>query len=117
MAYNSQEWFDLMVEKPLEAWKTYSAEETIEDIETLIMQSGESHLPYCFRNLLQIQNNNPKPCHSRQMVVDGYWETDCGKILVLVYREETPKDHGYNFCPFCGAPLVQVPYNPQEGTK
>ena len=33
------------------------------------------------------------------------WETSCGEAYCFEY--ETPKGHGYNYCPSCGKMLVE----------
>jgi hypothetical protein len=37
---------------------------------------------------------------------DEYWSTSCGQEFVMI--EGTPKENGYNFCPSCGKPLVEL---------
>jgi hypothetical protein len=37
---------------------------------------------------------------------DSYWSTSCGQKFVMI--EGTPKENGYNFCPSCGKPLVEL---------
>ena len=42
-------------------------------------------------------------------VDDGYgdrWETQCGEAFI--FEVETPKGHGYNYCPKCGKLMQEV---------
>lgn len=40
------------------------------------------------------------------------WDTSCGQKYQ--FEIETPKDHGYRFCPSCGKTLNQLPFPPEE---
>jgi len=36
---------------------------------------------------------------------DGNWETDCNEVFI--FNEGTSVENGFNFCPYCGRPLIQ----------
>lgn len=40
---------------------------------------------------------------------DGYWNTECGNLIVL--NTGTPRDNGFVYCPYCGQRLIERPYN------
>ena len=56
---------------------------------------------------------SPEPvCHHRDDS-DGIWSTECGHTLT--WTEGTPEENGAEFCWFCGARLVAVPWvEPEE---
>jgi hypothetical protein len=35
------------------------------------------------------------------------FESDCGGVFAL-YAEQSPHDHGYKFCPFCGGKAIDA---------
>ena len=49
-----------------------------------------------------------KVCHWTEDA-DGIWEGTCGVIWFFEY-EKTPKDNKMNYCPKCGAVLMEHTY-------
>lgn len=43
---------------------------------------------------------------------DGFYDTSCTNAFVFPEPEDTPKDHDFTHCPFCGGKLSE----PQEST-
>ncbi|MFB5708219.1 hypothetical protein [Acinetobacter radioresistens] len=43
---------------------------------------------------------------------DGFYDTSCTNAFVFSEPEDTPKDHDFTHCPFCGGKLSE----PQEST-
>lgn len=43
---------------------------------------------------------------------DGFYDTSCTNAFVFPEPEDTPKDHDFTHCPFCGGKLSE----PQEPT-
>ena len=38
------------------------------------------------------------------------WAADCAPDLLYTFNEGAPRDSHFRFCPYCGKPLVEVPY-------
>jgi len=49
----------------------------------------------------------PRVCHWSQDDDCGYWETSCG-LAWQCSNDETPKENGMNYCPKCGAVLLEA---------
>ena len=45
----------------------------------------------------------------------GMWETTCGKAFV--FNEDGPIANGFEFCPFCGLSLDELPYQDADPRK
>jgi hypothetical protein len=57
--------------------------------------------------------NRPK-CTWRQNE-DGWWEADAPCHITWETPDGSfPREHKMNFCPQCGKPLVEVPYEEEE---
>jgi hypothetical protein len=40
---------------------------------------------------------------------EGIYQTSCDEQFV--FNSETATDNGFNFCPFCGKPIKDIPYS------
>ena len=47
-------------------------------------------------------------CAWTQDFENGYWETACNNAFD--FDDGGPRDNGFNFCPYCGAPLAEYAY-------
>jgi hypothetical protein len=41
-----------------------------------------------------------------------YWESECGQVFTFI--EDGPRDNGFEFCPYCGKSLVELPVTDDE---
>lgn len=63
----------------------------------------------------------PKPCFWTEMDEGDYWQASCAsenRGSFCFNGGDTPKAHGFDFCPFCGKSLVEIPFiNAPEGEE
>ena len=78
-----------------------------------ITGSGLTYVPFRKKEELKAeiaelkdqQRDFPRVCHWKE--VDGYWVSSCGLEWQLP-NDDTPKENGMNYCPKCGAVLIEA---------
>jgi len=75
-------------------------------------------LPQTFpgKPTIAIELNKPAACKWYQGCEEecGEWEAVCYTRRSFVFNDGGPQANGFRFCPYCGMPLEEIPYEEED---